>query len=67
MNRNPGIFPFPEHSPPEAALALFDCLSELVEAVWQHYEPLLLDQILHDQQAPPDHDIKSEFDDEIPF
>lgn len=48
-------------------MALFDCLSDLLEAVWKRYEPVLLEQILHDQNAPPDHNVDPEFDDEIPF
>jgi hypothetical protein len=65
MHRNPVRFPVPAHLSPEAALALFDCLTELVDAVWQHYEPVLLDQIIRDQNDPPeDH---TELDDEIPF
>ncbi|MCI0745102.1 MAG: hypothetical protein L0Y58_06830 [Verrucomicrobia subdivision 3 bacterium] len=67
MDRNVVRFPLPDHLPPEAALALFDCLSDLLDAVWQHYEPVLLDQILHNQNAPPDLHVEPEFDDEIPF
>jgi len=68
---NPKIprLPFPDHLPPEAALALFDCLTELVEAIWQHYEPVLLDQILTEMNTPTDGrgEPKPDFDDEIPF
>jgi len=67
MDRKPDRFPLPDHLPPGAALALFDCLSDLLDAVWKRYEPVLLEQILHDQNAPPDHNLDPEFDDEIPF
>ncbi|MGH8558932.1 MAG: hypothetical protein ACRESZ_16055 [Methylococcales bacterium] len=67
MNRSPNRFPFPDHLPPEAALALFDCLTGLVEAVWQHYEPILLDQIIPDLDVSPDDEFESDFDDETPF
>lgn len=67
MHRSPHRFPFPDHLPPKAALALFDCLSELVEAVWQHYEPVLLEQIIRDLQAPPDDPFESELNDDIPL
>lgn len=67
MDRNPCRFRLPDHLPPEAALALFDCLGDLLDAVWQRYEPVLLDQILHNQNTPPDPNVEPEFDDEIPF
>ena len=67
MDRKPFRFPLPDHLPPEAALALFDCLGNLLDAVWQRYEPVLLDQILHNQNAPPDTNVDDKFDDEIPF
>jgi hypothetical protein len=67
MDPKPTRFPLPDHLPPEAALALFDCLSDLLEAVWQHYEPFLLEQILRDLHAPPDDESEPEFDDDIPF
>ncbi|MGH8550168.1 MAG: hypothetical protein ACRERU_16510 [Methylococcales bacterium] len=67
MNRNPSRFPLPDHLPPEAVPALFECLTELVDAVWQHYQPVLLDQIIHAMNAPPDHEIESDLDDVIPF
>ncbi|MGR9109119.1 MAG: hypothetical protein ACU843_19575 [Gammaproteobacteria bacterium] len=38
-----------------------------LDAVSKHYEPILLEQILHDQNAPPDPNVEYEFDDEIPF
>ena len=67
MNPNTPRLSLPDHLPPEAALALFDCLTDLVEAVWQHYEPVLLDQILIELNTTPDVDDKLDFDDDIPF
>ncbi|MGH8549343.1 MAG: hypothetical protein ACRERU_12245 [Methylococcales bacterium] len=67
MNRKPDRFPIPDHLPPESALALFECLSELVDAVWQHYETALLEQIIRGLNAPPDDDVEALPDDNIPF
>lgn len=69
MNPKTHRLPFPDHLPPEAALALFDCLTELVEAVWQLYEPVLLDQILTETNTQTDGRVEPQpdFDDEIPF
>ncbi len=67
MNRNTPRLTFPDHLPPEAALALFDCLADLVEVVWQHYEPVLLDQILNELNTTPDVDAELDFDGDIPF
>jgi len=57
----------PDHLSPEVALALFDCLTDLVDAVWIHYEPVLLDQILNELHTTPELDAELDFDDEIPF
>lgn len=69
MNSNASRFSFPDQLPPEAALALIDCLTALVDAVWQHYEPVLLDQLLSDPDTPSDRDsdLELDFDDDIPF
>jgi hypothetical protein len=53
MNSNASRFSFPPQLPPKAALALFDCLTDLVDAVWQHYESVILDQIMRELNTPP--------------
>ena len=69
MNAGVPRFALPDHLPPQAALALFECLTDLADAVWQYYEPVLLDQIMNELNSPPDE--CSEFDldpeDQIPF
>ena len=69
MNSNDSRFSFPHHLPPKAALALFEGLTELVDAVWQHYESVLLDQIISERNTPPDDDTQLPLDpdDDIPF
>jgi hypothetical protein len=67
MNCKSNSFPFPNHLTPESALALFDSLSNLIEVLWQQYEPVLLEQILQDLNLPPDDHLKPEFYDDIPF
>ena len=69
MNSNASRFSFPHHLPPKAALALFDCLTDLVDAVWQHYESVILDQIMRELNTPPDDGAKLHLDpeDDIPF
>lgn len=69
LNSNASRFSFPPQLPPKAALALFDCLTDLVEAVWQHYESVILDQIMRELNTPPDDGAKLPLDpdDDIPF
>ena len=69
MNANTPRFSVPDHLPPKAALALFDYLSGLANAVWQHYEPVLVDLIMAEMNTPPDEcdEIDPDFDDEVPF
>ena len=69
MNSNDSRFSFPQHLPPKAALALFECLTDLVDAVWQHYQSVLLDQIISELNSPPDDDntLPLDPDDDIPF
>jgi len=69
MNPNTPRAAFPDHLPPQAALALFECLTDLADAVWQHYEPVLLDQIISELYTPPDECSKFDLDpdDDIPF
>ena len=69
MNSNVPRFSLPDHLPPKAALALFECLTDLVEAVWQHYESVLLDQIMSELNTPSQDCSKLylDIDNDIPF
>ena len=69
MSANAPRFSVPNHLPPKAALALFDYLTELADAVWQHYEPVLIDQIMDEMNTPPDEcdELDPDFDDDVPF
>ena len=69
MNANLPRFSVPDHLPPKAALALFDYLTDLADAVWQHYESVLVDQIMDEMNIPPDEcdELDPNFDDDIPF
>jgi len=69
MNANAPRFSVPDHLPPKAALALFDYLTALADAVWQHYESVLVDQIMVEMNTPPDEcdELDPDFDDDVPF
>jgi hypothetical protein len=64
--------PIPQHWSPEVALAVFEFLNELCDAIWQLYEVDLVDHLRselhndpHSAQYPtPD---ESPFNDDIPF
>ena len=69
MNANAPRCSVPDHLPPKAALALFDYLTGLADAVWQHYESVLVDHIMAEMNTPPDEcdELDPDFDDDIPF
>jgi hypothetical protein len=48
---------------------LFDWLTDLVDAIWQHYESVILDPIMRELNTPPDDGAKLPLDpdDDIPF
>ena len=64
----------PDHLPAEAALALYDLISDLQAAIWEKYEhhlfPLIVNQTPQvqaheaDEQLP---DAQEDFDDLMPF
>ena len=60
-------FYFPENLPPKTAMALFDLLNELADALWQHYESELVDLILNDSDPYSDQQQSFDFDDELTF
>ncbi len=61
------VFHLPDDLPPETALALFDLLSELTDALWQHYETELVELIMDDLNAYPAAQQALDFNDDLPF
>ncbi len=60
--------PIPQHWSPEQALAVWECLTDLAECIWNCYEVSLIELIRPDLE-PPDtsqHDLFDP-DDDIPF
>ena len=49
------LFPLPQDLSPKTAMALFDLLSALTDALWQQYEPelvaLIVDELHQDRAA----------------
>ena len=66
MSPLPG-FQVPQNLPPETALALFDLLSGLTDALWQHYETELVELIMDDLNAYPAAQQSFDFNDDLPF
>ena len=61
--KQPPLFQVPENLPPETALALFDLLSGLVDALWQHYEMELIELMMEDLDQYPAAQQVFDFDD----
>ncbi len=64
MNRP---FQLPDHLPPQTAMALFELLSELTDAIWHQYETDLVELIVAELDQPPDTQQVLELDDDIPL
>jgi hypothetical protein len=60
-------FQLPQDLPPETAMALFDLLSGLIDALWQHYEIELVELIIKDLNQYPASQRAFDFDDNLPF
>ena len=60
-------FELPQDLPPETALALFELLSGLTDALWQQYETELLELIIDDLNAYPASQQSFDFNDDLPF
>ena len=60
-------FPLPENLSPPVALALFELLQDLSDALWQQYETDLVELIMKDRGQVPAAQKRFDFDDEIPF
>ena len=57
----------PRDLPPRTALALFELLSGLTDALWQQYEADLVELIMEDLNAHPASQLSFDFNDDIPF
>jgi diadenosine tetraphosphate (Ap4A) HIT family hydrolase len=60
-------FQVPLDLPPHTALALFELLNSLADALWQHYEPDLVELIMDDINAYPATQQSFDFNDDLPF
>ena len=60
-------FQLPKDLSPKTALALFDLLNELTDALWQHYESELVDLIVNDSEPYSNVQQSFDFDDDLPF
>jgi hypothetical protein len=65
MNTLP--FTLPEDLPPPVALALFELLQALTDALWQQYEIDLVELIMEDLNQYPASQQSFDFDDDLPF
>ena len=60
-------FQLPQDLPPETAMALFDLLNGLIDALWQHYEIELVELIMEDLNQYPASQQAFDFDDDLSF
>ena len=61
------VFHLPDDLPPKTALALFELLSGLTDALWQHHETELVELIMDDLNAYPADQPSFDFNDDLPF
>ena len=60
-------FHLPQDLPPKTALALFDLLRGLTDALWQQYETELVELIVDELNASPANQLSFDFNDDLPF
>ena len=60
-------FMFPEDLSPPVALALFEVLQDLTDALWQQYEIDLVELIMKERNQVPASQQALDFDDDLPF
>ncbi len=65
MNTLP--FTLPEELSPPVALALFEVLQALTDALWQQYQSELVELIMAERNQVPASQRALDFDDELPF
>jgi len=66
MKPNPGIT-LPLDWSPATALALFDLLNDLTDALWQHYESEITELTMAQRNQYPANQQTLDFDDDLPF
>ncbi len=60
-------FHLPQDLPTTTALALFNFLNEIADAVWLQYESEIVEGIFEEFDMPPSSPIELPFDDDIEF
>ena len=65
MNTLP--FTLPEDLSPPVALALFELLQALTDALWQKYQSELVELIMEERNQVPASQLTLDFDDDLPF
>ena len=65
MNTLP--FTFPADLSPPVALALFELLQNLIDALWQQYETELVELIMQERNQVPASQQAFDFNDDLPF
>ena len=60
-------FHLPQDLPPKTALALFDLLRGLTDALWQQYEIELIELIMEDRNQCPSFQQAFDFNDDLSF
>ena len=65
--KQPPLFQVPEDLPPKTAMALFDLLSGLTDALWQQYEIDLVELIMEERNQYPASQQTFDFHDDLPF
>ena len=61
------LFQLPQDLPPKTAMALFDLLSELTNALWQQYESELVKLIIEELNHSTASQQAFDFNDDLPF
>lgn len=57
----------PEALSPQVALALFEVLRDLTDALWQQYESELIELIMQERSQVPASQQAFDFNDDLPF
>ena len=61
------LFTFPADLSPPVALALFELLQNLIDALWQQYETELVELIMQERNQVPASQQAFDFNDDLPF
>ena len=65
--KQPSLFYLPQDLPPKTAMTLFDFFSGLTDALWQQYEPELVEIIIEELNQDPASQQVFDFNDDLPF